>query len=177
MNRNKIESIEKIYLRILHLGILMDIFAPIVVFFFTILLRERLIHIKSVKELNLLFYVLLIIGLLEIAAIFIFRKRFWEPFIQRKVGHPPLADSLAQNKSTPNPQFPIEQNLFTFGIVIYTLCFSPMVYGLVYYLLGGTWEHFAIFVAITFLSFQLFKPKQEELEKLTRDLNITGNSL
>lgn len=177
MNQNKTESIEKIYLRILHLGILMDIFAPIVVFFFAVLLRERLIHIQSVKELNLLFYVLLIIGLLEIAAIFIFRKKFWEPFIQRKVGHLPMADSLAQNKADSNPRCSIEQNLVTFGIVIFTLCFSPTVYGLVYYLLGGTWEHFAIFVAITFLSFQLFKPKQEELEKLTRDLNVTGNSL
>jgi hypothetical protein len=114
--------------------------------------------------------------LLEIAAIFIFRKYFWKPFILRKVGHPPLADSLAQNKSAPNPQLSIEQNLISFGIVIYALCFSPSLYGLIYYLLGGTWEHFAIFVAITFLSFQLFKPKQEELEKLTRDLNVSANS-
>jgi len=176
MNQNKIESIEKIYLRILHLGILLDIFAPLVVFFSALLLRERLIPIKSIKELNLLFYVLLIISLLEIAAIFIFRKYLWEPFVRRKLGHPPLADSLAQNKSGPDPQLSIEQNLISFGIVIYALCFSPSLYGLIYYLLGGTWEHFAIFVAITFLSFQLFKPKQEELEKLTRDLNVSANS-
>jgi hypothetical protein len=162
MNRNKIESTEKIYLQILHLGILIDIFAPIIVFFFAVLLRERLIHIQSIKELNLLFYVLLIISFSEIAAIFIFKKRFWEPFIQKKAGL--------------NPESSVEHNLVTFGIVIYTLCFSPALYGLVYYLLGGTWEHFALFIAITFLSFQLFKPKPEELERLTRDLNISGNS-
>ena len=174
MNQNKIESTEKIYLRILYLGILMDIFAPIVVFFFAILLRERLIHLKSIKELNLLFYVLLIISLLEIAAIFIFRKRFWEPFIQSKAGQ---GLTLAQNKSGLNPQCSIDQNLISFGMVIYALCFSPALYGLVYYILGGTWEHFAIFIAITFLSFQLFKPKPEELEKLTRDLKIEENLL
>jgi hypothetical protein len=87
-----------------------------------------------------------------------------------------LADILEQNKSAPNPQLSTEQNLISFGIVIYALCFSPSLYGLIYYLLGGTWEHFAIFVAISFLSFQLFKPKQEELEKLTRGLNVSANS-
>ncbi len=173
MNQNKIESPEKTYIKIFHLGILIDIFAPIVIFFFAILLRERLINIKSIKELNLLFYVLLIISLFEIAAIFIFRKRFWEPFLQRKIRQ---GLSPAQNKSGSNPKISIEQNLISSGIVIFALSFSPSLYGLVYYLFGGTWEHFSIFIAITFLSFQLFKPKQEELEKLTRDLNVSANS-
>ncbi len=174
MNQHKRESIVKTYNKILYLGILIDIFLPLILFFLAVFLRDRFIHIQSIKELNFLFYVLLIISLLEIAAIFIFRKRFWEPFIQSKAGQ---GLTLAQNKSGLNPQCSIDQNLISFGMVIYALCFSPVLYGLVYYILGGTWEHFAIFVAITFLSFQLFKPKPEELEKLTRDLKIEENLL
>ena len=58
------------------------------------------------------------------------------------------------------------QNIVNFGMIIYALSLAPTIYGLVYYLLGGIWERFALFVAITFLSFQLFKPREGDIDKL-----------
>lgn len=170
MHQNKTELLEKTHIRLLYLGILINIFAPLIIFFIAFFLRGRLFQVQGIDKIDLLFYVLLILSMGEIGAIFIFRKRFWQSFIQKKVGHPPLADSLVQSETASNPKLFIEQKILSFGIVTYALCLTPTLYGLVYYLLGGNWERFALFVAITLLSFQLFKPRQEELEKLIREL-------
>ena len=162
MSQNKIESLEKAFIRILHWGIFIDIFLPVVIFFLAIYLRDNFLSVQSLKNIELLFYVLIIISLGEILVIFIFRKRFWETFTQKKL--------------QANSPLTMEQNLFRFGMIIYALCLSFTLYGLIYYLLGGTWERFALFVAITFLSFQLFKPRGGEIEKLIRDLKMEGQS-
>ena len=200
MNHSQNESLEKIHTKILKLGLAIDIFLPVVIFFLAVYLRDRLIQVQTMKNLDLFFYVLLAVSLTEVGAIFIIKKQFSARFVQKNVRqglgpakirsnpegspyektpaeqnveHPLVADSLTQAKPDANIHVPLEQNLLTFGIVIFALCFSPTIYGLVYYLLGGTWEHFALFVAITFLFFQLFKPKMEELDKLNKEFNAS----
>jgi hypothetical protein len=197
MNRNGNESLEKMHTKILKLGLAINIFLPLVIFFLVVYLRDRLIQAQTVKNLNLFFYVLLAISLSEVAAIFIIKKQFSARFAQKKVGQ---GFSPAKTKSNPeglpyektpaeqnvgqsfspaqegpdvNIRQPVDRNLLSFVTVIFALCFSPTIYGLVYYILGGTWEHFALFVAITFLFFQLFKPKMEELEKLSKEFNTS----
>jgi len=199
MNHSGNESLEKIHTKILKLGLVIDIFLPLVIFFLAVYLRDRLIQVQTMKNLDLFFYVLLAVSLTEVAAIFVIKRQFSARFMQKNVvngfspakikskpeglpyekafaeqnaGHPPVADNLAQEGPDVNTRQPVDRNLLSFATVIFALCFSPTIYGLVYYLLGGTWEHFALFVAITFLLFQLFKPKMEELEKLTNDLNV-----
>jgi len=76
MSQNKIESLEKAHIRILHRGIFIDIFSPVVIFFLAIYVREKFLNIQSIKDIDLLFYVLLIISLGEIFAIFILIKDF-----------------------------------------------------------------------------------------------------
>jgi hypothetical protein len=173
MDQNKTELLEKTHIRLLYLGILTDIFAPLIIFFIVVFFREKLIRVQNIERIELLFYVFLILSLGEIGAIFIFRKKFWQSFIRKKAGHRPLAGSPVRSESVSNPQFFGEQKILGFGMVVYALCFTPTLYGLVYYLLGGTWERFSLFVAVTFLLFQLFKPKQEELEKLIEESKIT----
>ena len=190
------ESLEKIHTKILKLGLAIDIFLPLVIFFLAVYLRDRLIQVHTVKNLDLFFYVLLAVSLSEVVAIFIIKRQFSARFMQKNVGQgfspakiksnpeglpyekTPAEQnvgqgfSLAQEGPDVNTRQPFDRNLLSFATVIFALCFSPTIYGLVYYLLGGTWEHFALFVAITFLFFQLFKPKMEELEKLTGELKI-----
>jgi hypothetical protein len=137
----------------------MNIFLPVVIFFLAIYLRDRFVSIKSPMDLNMIFYFLLALSAVETLTIFILKTRTWKPYIKRKLQE--------------NPRLSIEKGPFGFGTIIYVLCFSPTIYGLVYYILGGTWEHFALFVAITFLLFQLFKPKMEELEKLNKEFNTS----
>jgi len=155
VNQNRTDQLEKTHTKILQLGILMDIFLPVVIFFLAIYLRDRFFSIKSPMDLNMIFYVLLALSAAEAITIFILKTKSWRPYIKRKFQE--------------NPKLSVEKGLFGFGTIIYVLCFSPTIYGLVYYILGGTWEHFALFVAMTFILFQLFKPKMEELEKLNKE--------
>jgi hypothetical protein len=169
MNQSGNESLEKIHAKTLKLGLAIDIFLPLVIFFLAVYLRDRLIQVQIVKNLDLFFYVLLAVSLSEVAAIFIIKRQFSARFMKKNVGQ---GFNPTQKGPDVNMREPVDRDLLSFGTVIFALCFSPTIYGLVYYILGGTWEHFALFVAITFLFFQLFKPKMEELEKLTRDLKV-----
>lgn len=170
MNQSGNESLEKIHAKILKLGLAIDIFLPLVIFFLAVYLRDRLIQVQTIKDLDLFFYVLLVVCLTEVGAIFIIKRKFSARFMQKNLGQ---GFSPAQEVPNVNTRQPFDRNLLSFATVIFVLCFSPTIYGLVYYLLGGTWEHFALFVAITFLLFQLFKPKMEELEKLTKEFNTS----
>lgn len=169
MNHSGNESLEKIHTKLLKLGLTIDIFLPLVIFFLAVYLRDRLIQLQTMKNLDLFFYVLLAVSLSEVGAIFIIKRQFSSRFAQKKVEQD---FNLVQDGPDVNTRQPLDRDFLSFATVIFVLCFSPTIYGLIYYLLGGTWEHFALFVAITFLFFQLFKPKMEELEKLTMDLNI-----
>ena len=170
MNHSRNESLEKIHAKILKLGLAIDIFLPLVIFFLAVYLRDRLIQVQTVKNLDLFFYVLLAVSLIEVVAIVIIKRQLSARFAQKKVGP---GSNPAQEVSDVDTRQPVDRNLLSFATVIFALCFSPTIYGLVYYLLGGTWEHFALFVAITFLLFQLFKPKMEELEKLNKEFNTS----
>lgn len=169
MNHSENESFEKIHTKLLKLGLVIDIFLPLVIFFLSVYLRDRLIQVQTIKDLDLLFYVLLAVSLSEVAAIFFIKRQFSARYSRKNVGQ---GFSLAQETPASDIRQSMEQNLLSFAMIIFALCFSPTIYGLIYYILGGTWERFALFVAITFLLFQLFKPKMEELEKLTRDLKV-----
>ena len=173
MNRNGNESLEKMHTKILKLGLAINIFLPLVIFFLAVYLRDRLIQAQPVKNLDLFFYVLLAVSLSEAAAIFIIKRQFSARFTRKNAGQ---GFSPAPETPDVSIQQPANRNLLSFAIIIFAICFSPTIYGLIYYLLGGTWERFALFVAITFLLFQLFKPKMEELEKFLSDSKIKGES-
>ena len=170
MNHSGNESLEKIHAKILKLGLVIDIFLPLVIFFLAVYFRDRLIQVQTMKNLDLFFYVLLAVSLSEVAAIFIIKRQFSVRFTRTNVGH---GFNLAQEVTDVNIRQPLDRNLLSFATVIFALCFSPTIYGLIYFILGGTWERFALFVAITFLLFQLFKPKMEELEKLNKEFNTS----
>ena len=178
MNHSGNESLEKIHAKILKLGLALDIFLPLVIFFLAVYFRDRPVHVQTMKDLDLFFYVLLAVSLSEAAAIFIIKKKYSAHLGRINVGQ---GFSLARTQDNPEGlpyektlsdqnvgqgfslapaapgldiRQPMERNLLSFAIVIFALCFSPTIYGLIYYILGGTWERFALFVAITFLLFQ-----------------------
>lgn len=159
MDQSKTVSLEKIQIRLLHWGIFIDIFLPLLIFFLAVFLRDRYTSIKISLSLDLVFYVFLLLNLGSLINILLYKKKTWKTLLQKKL--------------QTEPSLSLEENLFKYGIFIFLPCLSPSIIGLIYYLVGGTWERFSLFVAVTFLFFQLFKPKQEELEKLIEELKIT----
>ncbi len=102
-------------------------------------------------NLKLFFWVLILVSASEILALYIVKKNLLANAVKRNVV------SSIRN--------PIQNLIFKFSIIIFALCLAPTIYGLVYFLLGGSMEEFVLFMAITLLSFRIFRPKLEDLKK------------
>ncbi len=159
MSQVRNQSLEELHTRILQWGIIVDVFLPVVVFLLAVYLRDRYIHIQKMQSINLFFYILLAVSAGEVPTILVFKRNILKPI-------------SGDGGTVETPSYG-NKSLMVFVLLTFACSFSPTIYGLIYYLLGGTWEHFALFVAISFLLFQLFKPKLEELENLTRTLHAS----
>ena len=146
-------DIEKTHSRILNLGLLMNVFAPAVLIFVGALLKARGISIGTVEDLGVFFWVLIAVALSEVPAIYFVKRTF-----------------LSRGKSlrSTGEHVTVEQTLFQMGIIMFSLSLAPTIYGLVYYLLGGSLERFVLFAAFTLFCFMVFKPKQEELRSFVK---------
>jgi hypothetical protein len=161
-NRNI--DVDSIHTRLINLGMVMSVFIPIVFLFLGIFLRSKGLNGNVKGGLNVLFWILLALSLSEIPLLYVVRKT---NLSARKVYY----------KS--HPQVKAEQLLFQWSVLVFTISFSPTIYGLVYYFMGGTPERFVILVAVTLLCFMLFKPRLEELRSFAEkqhdaDENVKG---
>ena len=145
---------ERVHSRLFNLGLLMNVGMPAVIVFVGGLLRAQGIGGETgEKELSVLFWALAVVALSEIPVIYIIRRSF-------------LSGSKAFMKN--RGKMTTEQNLFQWGMMVFSLALAPSIYGLVYYLLGGTLERFVLFAALTLLCFLLFKPKLEEIDSFVK---------
>ncbi len=155
-------DIERTHSRLLNLGLLMNVFAPVVLIFVGAVVKARGVNVGAVSDLGLFFWILIAVAFSEIPAIYIVKRSF-------------LSGSRAFQKN--RGRSTTEQALLRKGIIIFSLALAPTVYGLVYYLLGGTLERFVLFAAITLFCFVVFKPKQEEISSLMkRQIDAQENS-
>ena len=141
-------DIERMHSKLLNLGLLMNVFTPAVLIFIAVFVRNRGIDVGAVGDLGVFFWVLIAVALSEIPAIYLVKRTL-------------LSRGRSSQKSGENPA--AGQTIFQMGIIIFSLSLAPTIYGLVYYLLGGSLERFVLFAAFTLLCFMVFKPKQEEI--------------
>ncbi|UCB51505.1 MAG: hypothetical protein JSV10_05745 [Candidatus Zixiibacteriota bacterium] len=146
-------DIERMHSRVLNLGLLMNVFAPVVLIFVGVLVRTRGIDLGAVRDLGLFFWVLIAVALSEIPAIYFVKRTF-------------LSRGKSFERGSENSN--VEQTLFQMGVIIFSLSLAPTIYGLVYYLLGGSLERFVLFAAFTLFCFMVFKPKQEEISAIVK---------
>ena len=149
---------EKMHSRLLNLGLLMNVFTPVVLIFVGVFVRNRGIEAGAVADLGIFFWVLIAVAVSEIPAIY---------FVKRTL----LSRGRSFQKS--GEQSGVGQTVVQMGMIIFALSLAPTIYGLVYYLLGGTLERFVLFAAFTLFCFMLFKPKQEEISALVK---MQGNA-
>jgi len=154
-------DLDRIHTKLLNLGLLLNVFVPAILFSLGLFLRSQGVGTKPVKGLNMLLWILLAISAAEILTIYLFKKKI---LFTRKV------------LQSPKENISIERIFLTSGLIQYSLSLSPTIYGFIYFLLGGTKERFAIFIAITLLCFVLFKPKLEEFKSIKNSLSDPSNS-
>jgi hypothetical protein len=152
---------EKIHSRLFNLGLVLNVFTPMVLIVLGGLVMTQGIDVGTVKDLELFFWVLIAVALSEIPAIYLVKKNLL---------------SRAKSSKRESESVTAEQTLFRVGIITFSLSLAPSIYGLVYYLLGGTFERFVLFAALTLFCFLLFKPKLEEVSSfIKKQVNTEEN--
>jgi len=147
-------DIDQEHIRLLNMGLVVNVLVPIIILCGGVFLRSRGIgDMTADRELDVFFWALMAVALGEIPVIYIVKRQFLsegKPF-QRSCAYVTPFKALSQ-----------------WGMVIFSLCLAPTIYGLVYYLLGGTLERFVLFVAITLFCFLVFKLKLEEVRSFVK---------
>jgi hypothetical protein len=145
---------ESIHFKVVYLGIVMNVFVPALLVILGIFLQSRGIVTKPIKSLDLFLIILLIVSATEVFFVFFFRKKFFP-------GRNHLKEKASVKTGT-------EDDFIRYTLIIFSMCLSPTIYGLVYYLLGGTLEWFVIFACITLICFRFFKPGLEQVKRYIR---------
>ncbi len=134
--------------RLVNLGLWMNVFIPVIFVFLGIFLRSKGWSGHLQGGLNMLFWILMGLSLGEIPILYLVRRKTLKARTAYRQNHPQADDNRL---------------LFQWATVIFCLAFSPTIYGLVYFFMGGAIERLVLLVAITLLSFMLFKPKLDEV--------------
>jgi len=141
-------DIDRVHTRLLNLGLVLDVLVPVILISVGAFLKARGVGESARGDLRVFFWALIVVALSEIPVIHIIKRDF-------------LSGSKAFQKNRGHAT--AEKTLLQLGVIIFSLSLAPTIYGLVYYLLGGTLEKFVLFVAITLFCFLVFKPKPEEV--------------
>lgn len=159
---NRQVDIDGVHSRLLNLGLVLNVLVPVILLSVGVFLKSKGVGLSLGSNLKILFLVLMIAGVGEIPLIYIMRRSFLsarKAFQKESEGH-----------------VATEKVLFQWGVLIFSLSLSPTIYGLVYYLLGGSLERFVLFAAITLFCFLVFKPKLEEISSFVeRQADKTDN--
>jgi hypothetical protein len=146
-------DVERMHSRLFNLGLLMNLLAPAVIIFVGVVVRASLPAVAPSTDLRILFWVLLAVALSEIPVIYLVKRKL---LLGNK-----HAGQVGRSATA-------EQALLQWGIITYSLGLAPSIYGLVYYIMGGSSERFVLFAAITLFCFLVFKPKQEEISSFVK---------
>lgn len=147
-------DIERMHSRLFNLGLMMNVFIPVTLIAVGALLRAKGVGLTGNTELRIFFWALLAVAISEIPAIYLVRRTLLRG---RRVSARACVRLTAGH------------TLMQWGIITYSLALAPTIYGLIYYLLGGSLERFVLFAAITLFCFLVFKPKEEQISSFLRD--------
>ena len=136
----------------------MNLIVPLLLLGIGFILRHSAFEGEQHLGVQLIMLVLLGVSLIDLVVVLLFKKR-WLANTELQ-----MRSNSGQNMTTSATLSP-EKRGMTLALVIYSLCLAPSIYGFVGFLLGGSLSWFILFMAMTFLGFLLFKPKEEELRK------------
>jgi hypothetical protein len=140
-----------------YLGLFINVMAPVGLLLLTAFLKgENIqsngsININVAPVVSILFFVMLFITAIDYFVAYYIRKKM--PVGCLKTGNKPLAEQF-------------EKSAFNIAVILYVLNASITVYGLVLAGLGAGMEAMMLFVALTLIGYQLFRPRQSFLERL-----------
>lgn len=151
MNKYNID-LNAVLIKPLYIGLMINILIPVIIVGVAYYIEESGgLAVPANENLDLLFWILIGVSLAEGAvAIVLKQKMFFRPFIASK-------ETFEQD---------FHRAFFTNSIIGNAITSAIAIYGLVIYLLGGTFNQLIFFVFISFIAFQLIRPRIRFSEKV-----------
>jgi hypothetical protein len=144
-------QIQQTQLKVMFAGLALTLALPAILVVVGSLLRQGdAAAVGAQPPQRILFYALLAVAASEIPAALILRKVMLKPL--------PTSD--------PGQAVPTTAYVFSRYLVMFNLAAACSVYGLVWYLLGGTLPEFALFAVIGLVIFRLVRPSTEFFHSL-----------
>jgi len=146
-------DINAVLVKPLYMGLLINIFVPGILVLIAYLKSESigLSTGISLSNMDTLFWVFLIVAVADGGiAIFLRQRFFMTPMIRTR-------ETFAED---------ITAGAFKASIVCYALTTSIAIYGFVYFLISQRFNAFFIFVFISFIGFQIIRPRHGFLKKV-----------
>ncbi len=145
--------------KVTYMGLVMNVLAPIGMFVGVMLLLDKEIQsgdgfsFQGNGDVQILFYALLTIAAIDGIATYIIRKKM------------PAALLQVRGESTFER---FEKAAIRFSLVIFAINLSYTFYGLILVLLGAEVEIMMLFMALSLIGYQLFRPRQKYLSRLMK---------
>jgi hypothetical protein len=144
-------QIREAHMRAIYLGLIFNLLTPIALLVLGFLIKRAMVTggggwAVTAETLQILFWTLLVVGLSELGVALYLKKILFRP------GMPELRER--------EPQAAVRFLLSRF-VVLFALAMTPAVYGFVYYLMGGTFQHFVLFGLISLVIYRIVRPTQE----------------
>jgi hypothetical protein len=146
-------EISKLTMKILYLGLLINVGGATLLFFLGLLLEQKgLAGSVPIEQLQTLGYVLLAVSLLELIVIFVLKRKWLISTNSMFTG----ARSLKK----------ISSQIKILYITLYFVALGPAIYGFLFFMLGGSMDLFVLMICITLMGYMLIRPKMSFIEKI-----------
>ncbi len=152
MNEKQID-LHRLLIKPLYMGLLINIFIPVFILAIAYYIDISGGRSSTVppETLNVLFWALAAVAVVDgIAAIFVKQKLFFAPMIQ----------------SQETFEVDLTSRVTSASIVCYALTTAIAAYGFVLYMIGGVFNHLLLFAFVSFIAFQLIRPRYSFMEKV-----------
>lgn len=152
MNKADVD-INSILVKPIYIGLLINVFVPAAVLLIAYYMEQSGDIVRQTPSATaaVLFWFLVALSVIEGGvAVFIKQKMFNSPMVFSR-------ESFIED---------LGRRTFQISIVIYSITSAISIYGFVIYLIGGTFQQLLLFVFISFVAFQLIRPRYRFMERV-----------
>jgi hypothetical protein len=144
-------QIREAHMRTIYLGLIFNLLLPIVLLVVGVAIKRTMVTggggwAVSAETLRILFWALLAVGVSELGAAVYLKKILLKPDMPE----------LREREASAAVSFVLSRY-----VVLFAVALSPAIYGFVYYLMGGTFQHFVLFGLISLVIYRIVRPTQE----------------
>jgi len=146
-------DLNSILVKPVYIGLAMNVFIPVLILLIAYFVDQPDISRRTINfgELPVLFWALVAVSVADaVMAVYMRNRLFKSPMISSKET---FVDDLAKRT-------------FTQTIICTAMTTAIALYGLVYYFVGGTFDHLLLFVFLSFIAYQLIRPRHGFMQKV-----------